>query len=69
MASGNGSDWFNGDLNYDGVKNADDWALYQLGVAASARGNINNFPAPEPGSLAMLGAAGFSLVRRRAGKR
>jgi hypothetical protein len=66
MASGNGSDWYNGDLNYDGVKNADDWALFQLGVAASARGNINGLPAPEPGSLAMLGAAGFGLIRRRA---
>lgn len=66
MTNGNGSDWYNGDLNYDGVKNADDWALFDLGLAASnARGNINNLPAPEPASLAMVGMLGLGLMKRK----
>lgn len=64
MVNGNGSSWATGDLNYDGVKNADDWALFQLGFAEGAN-NISTL-APEPGAMMIcLGLVLTPLIRRR----
>ncbi|HWB54679.1 MAG TPA: esterase-like activity of phytase family protein [Tepidisphaeraceae bacterium] len=38
--------WAYGDFNYDGVVNADDYALFQYGLAESGGKNIANVPEP-----------------------
>lgn len=63
MAAGNGSSWAQGDLNYDGVKNADDWSLFMLGASL---GSLPAPPAPEPTMAgALVIAAGLGLGGRR----
>lgn len=64
-----GADWAQGDLNYDGVVNGDDFALFALGkaeYAASAGGTV-----PEPGSLVaglvLLGLGARRRIRRKVG--
>jgi hypothetical protein len=42
-----GTTWSTGDFNYDGQVNADDYALYMLGQAASGGANIST-TLPEP---------------------
>jgi hypothetical protein len=62
MAGGDGTTWAAGDLDYDGVKSADDFALFDLGVAVSGGANIS--AVPEPGMvLPLVALAG--LGRRR----
>ena len=56
--------WANGDFNYDGKVNADDYALFMLGAAESGGANIS-MTLPEPaGSLLLLPAISL-LVRKR----
>ena len=43
--SATGTDWATGDFNYDGIVNADDYALFSLGLAEQT-GTLS--PAPEP---------------------
>lgn len=64
MLSGDGSSWAMGDLNYDGTKNADDWALFMLGYSI---GTLPTNSVPEPAIPAMfaLCAAGALMRRRR----
>jgi hypothetical protein len=57
--------WFDGDLNYDGVINADDWALFELGAAASAGANISTVPEPALMGFMALGALTLNRRRRR----
>ncbi|HEY1684655.1 MAG TPA: autotransporter-associated beta strand repeat-containing protein [Tepidisphaeraceae bacterium] len=65
MNSGNGSSWSQGDLNYDGVKNADDWSLFMYG-AASQNGSISaGVPEPTTAALALLPLLGGLASRRR----
>ncbi|HEY1686756.1 MAG TPA: hypothetical protein VGG19_18490 [Tepidisphaeraceae bacterium] len=45
MIQSNGTTWDTGDFNYDGVVNADDYALFNLGLAESGG---NPIPVPEP---------------------
>jgi hypothetical protein len=53
--------WQQGDFNYDGIVNADDYALFQLGDA----NQTGSFPAvPEPG-MVVAGLALFGALRRR----
>jgi fibronectin-binding autotransporter adhesin len=63
MTAGNGTSWTQGDLNYDGVKNSDDWSLFMLG-AASQNGSI---PAgvPEPATLGLTLASTLLFTSRR----
>ncbi|HWB54804.1 MAG TPA: dockerin type I repeat-containing protein, partial [Tepidisphaeraceae bacterium] len=57
--------WANGDFNYDGIVNADDYALFQLGLAESGGQNISTV-VPEPATLAILiGNALICSSRRR----
>lgn len=64
MTNGDGSSWGEGDLNYDGVKNADDWSLFALGAAV---GNVANLPAaPEPSMLLLTPLMAMAVRRRRA---
>jgi hypothetical protein len=66
MTSGNGSSWATGDLNYDGVKNADDWSLFELGAAAyNANKGLIGAGVPEPTTLAMIGLPVVMGLRRR----
>jgi MYXO-CTERM domain-containing protein len=58
-----GSGWGHGDLNYDGVVNADDWSLFQYGNAiqdGSIGANV-----PEPAALSMIAMGAIPLLRRR----
>ncbi|HEY1686838.1 MAG TPA: hypothetical protein VGG19_18905 [Tepidisphaeraceae bacterium] len=54
--------WSEGDFNYDGIVNADDYALFQLG-AAYATTNIANV-VPEPENLAIIAFLGMASLRR-----
>ena len=57
--------WEQGDLNYDGVVNADDFALLMLG-AASQNGTISaGVPEPTTAALALLPLAAGCVSRRR----
>jgi autotransporter-associated beta strand protein len=62
--SANGTTWATGDFNYDGVVNADDYALFMLGAADSGGANIST-TLPEPSVC--LSAIGFivALYSRR----
>ncbi|HEY1683918.1 MAG TPA: autotransporter-associated beta strand repeat-containing protein [Tepidisphaeraceae bacterium] len=53
-----GTTWQQGDFNYDGKVNADDYALFGLGVAISNGNNITTV-LPEPGALAACLIAAF----------
>ncbi|HEY1685024.1 MAG TPA: autotransporter-associated beta strand repeat-containing protein [Tepidisphaeraceae bacterium] len=66
MTNGNGTSWSQGDLNFDGKKNADDWALFMLGASMGGNNNISTIT-PEPGALSLLvlGATGMLARRRR----
>jgi hypothetical protein len=57
--------WFDGDLNYDGVINQDDYSLFQLG--AQEYSLLMAAPVPEPSALAVvaLGILAFNRKRRR----
>jgi autotransporter-associated beta strand protein len=63
MNAGNGTSWSQGDLNYDGVKNADDYALFQLG-AALQNGSISA-GVPEPTALGLVAIPMLMGMRRR----
>lgn len=52
--------WGDGDYDYNGLVNADDYALGQLGLA------IYEQSLPEPGGVMLAGAAGLFLLRRNA---
>jgi hypothetical protein len=67
MDAGKGSSWQQGDLNYDGVKNADDYALFILGAATSSGMNISTM-LPEPLGF-ILPAVGFLLLCRARSRR
>lgn len=56
--------WANGDFNYDGVVNADDYGLAMLGAAESAGRNIN-VVAPEPAVLSAIVLPAIFAGRRR----
>lgn len=64
MASG--ATWANGDFNYDGRVDGDDFALAALGAAEAGTGNISSM-VPEPSALVMmmLPALAGLLPRRR----
>ncbi len=55
--------WAQGDLNYDGKRTADDYALFSLGLAATQTGHA---PVPEPacGGLIFAGLFGSIACRR-----
>lgn len=48
-----GHTWQTGDFNYDGTVDADDYALFMLGLAASSGESIHNVPEPVIGLLAL----------------
>jgi hypothetical protein len=59
-----GTTWATGDFNYDGVVNADDYALFMLGSAESNGVSINSV-LPEPTVAAALAGLAFSgLIKR-----
>ncbi len=58
MIDPNGTTWQQGDFNYDGHVSADDYALYNVGLAFSAGANIGTLSVPEPAAAFAL----FSLV-------
>jgi T5SS/PEP-CTERM-associated repeat protein len=60
-----GSDWNQGDFNYDGTVNGDDFSLFQLGAAEQSDESI---AFPEPG-LAIYGLAPVMLLIRRRRRR
>lgn len=62
-----GATWANGDFNYDGEVNADDYALAQLGIAESAGKNITAV-APEPAMVLALPML-IGLMPRRSRRR
>jgi autotransporter-associated beta strand protein len=59
--------WQNGDFNYDGAINADDWALFNYGAAISGGAPIA--AVPEPAVMAPLGLAGLAMLGRRSRRR
>jgi hypothetical protein len=63
MNAGNGTSWSQGDLNYDGKKNADDWSLFQLGLAEGSKSITTQ--APEPGVMALSSIVLLGASRRR----
>jgi autotransporter-associated beta strand protein len=64
VISSSGTTWTTGDFNYDGVVNADDLSLFELGAAI---GSLPAAPVPEPAScmLTIMSAAGVLSSRRR----
>lgn len=57
-----GATWNQGDFNYDGVVNADDWALLTLGAAEQT----GNFPAvPEPDCIGLMSVVTLEIISRR----
>lgn len=62
MTNGNGTSWSQGDLNYDGVKNADDWSLFELGAEMAGSKML---PAPEPAAFTLLAIPAIAAMRRR----
>ncbi|HEY1686754.1 MAG TPA: dockerin type I repeat-containing protein [Tepidisphaeraceae bacterium] len=64
MMSASGTTWAQGDFNYDGVVNADDYALYDLGLAVSG-GQTVVVPEPSWICAAILPLLGSGLRRRR----
>lgn len=54
--------WVNGDFNYDGVVNADDYGLFMLGNAVQSSVLL---PVPEPAAAISLAIALPVLIRRR----
>lgn len=54
--------WVNGDFNQDGVINADDWALFDYGVALSNQAAAS---VPEPAAVSIMLIAGTLIGRRR----
>lgn len=54
--------WANGDLNGDGVVNADDFAIFQYNFALYG---TNTPPVPEPAAIALLAAVGLLPIRAR----
>jgi fibronectin-binding autotransporter adhesin len=63
MNAGDGTSWSQGDLNYDGMKNADDYSLFMLG-AASQNGSIPS-GVPEPTTLGLVALPMLMGMRRR----
>jgi hypothetical protein len=59
-----GGGWAHGDLNYDGVVNQDDYALFMLGAADAGSKNISSVPEPTLLSALVLPAM-IGLRRRR----
>lgn len=58
-----GMDWAHGDLNYDGIVNADDLGLFMLGSAEFKAGGSQ--PVPEPATVGLLATAVALWGRRR----
>jgi autotransporter-associated beta strand protein len=54
--------WSEGDFNYDGIVNADDYALFQLGAAYATTNIVNVFP--EPTNLAITAFLSMAFLRR-----
>ena len=63
MISSAGTTWSGGVFNYDGIVNADDYALFMLGSAESGNANIST-TLPEPGGW-LLGIGWTILARRK----
>jgi hypothetical protein len=66
------SGWFNGDFNYDGKINVDDYGIidFNIGIqgppfAAGADATDSLTAVPEPGGVLIILAGGAALVRRR----
>ncbi|HWB55262.1 MAG TPA: autotransporter-associated beta strand repeat-containing protein [Tepidisphaeraceae bacterium] len=64
MISASGSTWQQGDFNYDGRVNADDYSLFYFGLALSDGGNISE-QLPEPAQIIVLPFAMWFCRRRR----
>ncbi|HEY1684990.1 MAG TPA: autotransporter-associated beta strand repeat-containing protein [Tepidisphaeraceae bacterium] len=60
-----GTTWSTGDFNYDGKVNADDYALFALGAAASHGENISVVPEPCGGVLILGSVLLGQLASRR----
>ncbi|HEY1685617.1 MAG TPA: dockerin type I repeat-containing protein [Tepidisphaeraceae bacterium] len=63
-AQNNLTGWQNGDFNYDGKINADDYSLYMLG-AADQQGPIGSVPEPTSLAAVILGACLCARQRKR----
>ena len=57
--------WSQGDFNYDGVVNADDFALFMLGDAKQTGQLTSAVPEPAVGAMLTLAVAGLSSRKRR----
>lgn len=63
--SSTGATWSSGDFNYDGVVNADDYALFMFGAAKSGGQNISMI-LPEPvWGIMLVAPMGLALSRKR----
>jgi hypothetical protein len=59
--SSTGTDWSNGDFNYDGVVNADDYMLFNVGAARGGSQPVAAVPEPGVGGVVL----GLAVVARR----